>query len=200
VTFDRGATPPSQQPEPFIEQARNIGRAERHGPGGGELDREWDPIETTTDLADHGSRRRIENEVGSHRPRPIREQLDRVAVPDQRAMLGRLGVQGPQRPHLLPDHPETLPAGREEAHLTAALHHRVNEAPHVEQQMLAVVHHQQQILGGEELGDALRQRQPLARHYPERGRDQTEHRVGIACRRELAHPPPDASCPPHPFR
>ena len=52
MAFQRRAAPTSEQPEPLVEMSGDLGRAQRHDAGGGQLDGQWNAVEPPTDLGD----------------------------------------------------------------------------------------------------------------------------------------------------
>jgi hypothetical protein len=80
---------------------------------------------------------------------------------------------------------ERFPAGRQHSRLGAVSQQRGNELRGRIQQVLAVVQHQQQTPGANELGDRLRQRHTLAGREAKRDRHDLSHRVRIGCDRQL---------------
>ena len=74
MPFDGGATTAGEEAEALVEAARDLFRAHRRDPRGGELDRERDAVEPTADL-DHGHRGgRVEGEPGFDRRGPFHEE------------------------------------------------------------------------------------------------------------------------------
>ena len=78
MAFHAGPPTP-QKPEPVVETSRDLGRCHRPAAGRGELDRERDAVETSTDLPD---RRRgsdsSNSQIGTSLSRASAEQPDRV--------------------------------------------------------------------------------------------------------------------------
>ncbi len=62
VALHRGASTTRQQPEPFVEAGRDVGRLHRRDPRRRELERQRDPVEALTDLHDRRCGRVVEHE------------------------------------------------------------------------------------------------------------------------------------------
>ena len=188
MPFYCGAPPAGEEAEPLVEERGDLGRTHRRDSRRGQLDREGDAIEPLADLGDRAGVRRVDRELGNGSLRAFREQPDgrtRGHIVDGRG-LGH--AERAKRPDLLSLDGETLAACCEDADAAARVQHGFGQQPGVVEQVLAVVEHQQQFLGAEELDNALFERHVGVWLHAERGRDHLHERFGIARRRELAQP------------
>ena len=97
-------------------------------------------------------------------------------------------AQRRHRDHPLARQPEALPARRQHRHLRATVLDRVDLARDRIEEMLTVVEHQQQPLGGEIVEHRLVERPTRQRLHPQARRQRLPHRLRIGDRRELAQP------------
>ncbi len=169
---------------------------------GRELDGERDAVEAAADLGDRLGVPGVEDEGRLDRVRPVAEQPHRV-VADQRGAVGRRGDrEGPQRPHLLAVDTETLAARREHAHTWAMLDQRRGERAGGVEQVLAVVEHEEQSLGTEELcdrvGEVVACARRNARARPRRSGASSRRRSPRRARRSTRRRGSPAAPPPRP--
>ena len=181
-----------QQPEPLIEQPGDLGRAQRRDPGGGQLDRQRDPVELLQTSPTAATFAVVSAEVATRGTGPLDEEGHRIAGGGGRhvRVCGRQR-QRPQPEHLLPAHAQRLPAGGQDAHPAAAAQDVRGQRRRRVRQVLAVVQDQQQrALGAQELHDAAGHRQTGPRTRPQGGRDSLRHRLVVNGRVKLAQPRP----------
>ena len=69
-----GARPAGEQTEPIVESGGELFEREGSGPGGRELDRQWQTIEPKADVADHVEVVLAELDGSSRRPGPERRR------------------------------------------------------------------------------------------------------------------------------
>ena len=152
-----GASPPTgQQPEPFVEEGRDLRRCHRTHARGRELDREWYPVESAADLADRSGVVQIQHEAGIDGAGAVDEQPNRVRARHNVERVGRArSREGTQRPELLAGNAEALTARCEHPDIGAGLKDALDERAHRRQQVLAVVHDEQHILRAQKLDDAV---------------------------------------------
>ena len=188
VALDGSAAAPGEEPEPLVEQRRDLGGLEAGDAGGGELDGERDAVEPAADLH-HGRRvglvdvkRRCDGRgpFGEQRGR-VRRQRRR----GRRRLGNRERADGPQ---LLAVDAEPLPAGRQHAHVLAAAEDRVGEVGGDVEHMLAVVEHDQAVASAEVIEDAVERRHAGPRNHAERTRHDLEDRFLRVRGGELAQP------------
>ena len=80
VTGERHPAAAGEQPEPIVERAGDLLGRQGLDPCRGELDREWNPVQSPADLDDRVRVLRGERERGLHGACPIDEQPDRFRV------------------------------------------------------------------------------------------------------------------------
>src|SRR5262249_21205623 len=73
VPLDAMSRPAGQKPEALVQSVANLRGAERTHSCGSQLDREWNAVESTADLAHHGIVC-AEREIGRHGARSCDEQ------------------------------------------------------------------------------------------------------------------------------
>ena len=135
MALDRRTAAAGEETEAFVESRRDLGRPERDDPRRRELDGERDAVESTADLGDRGVVR-VDGRVRSHRPCPLVEQLHGLVV-DERA----------ERPHLLPSDGESFAARGQDPRRLRSAEHAVRQVRGGVEEVLAVVEHEQQLLG-----------------------------------------------------
>ena len=162
LTLDAAAPAAGEEPEPLVEQPRDLGRTHAGNPRGGELDREWDRVEASTDFHDLLRVRRVELQARPGRLRPIHEQLHRFTRRDflQARLRRRWDAQRRHPQQSLPGHAERLPARRQHPHPRRRAQDRLGDLGRCVQQVLAVVQHDQRLLARQVVTDALGQRPP----------------------------------------
>ena len=103
----------AQQREPVLEAALDLG--DRHHPhlGGGELDRERQPVEPVDEAS--GPRSCVEPYAGPRRRGPLAEQLDGVVEAELRQLVDALGGDAERRPGR-GEHPQRGRAGDQHLH------------------------------------------------------------------------------------
>jgi hypothetical protein len=102
VAFHRGAPPPGEQPEPFIQQAGDLGRGQGRRPGRGQFDGQRHAVQAAADLDHRGRVGLRQSEAGAGPGGPLAEQAARPRRPRRQQIAGGVGqLEGPQRPHLL---------------------------------------------------------------------------------------------------
>ena len=191
VWWRSNATAPTagEEPEPLVEQRQDLGHAERRDPRRRELDRERDAVEATADLVD---RRRVRGVDAKVVPAP-RRAARRTGAPRRCARSGRRrseSASDSERSAAMCS-PSTSRPSRLVARIRTPGHARrtrsTSRATGVEQ-VLAVVETHSSSRFAQALDDALLERRADALLHRERGRDDAEHRLGIAGRRELRQP------------
>jgi len=147
VAFGRGPVGPGEQREPVVQPGRDLRGVECPHPCGGQLDRERQPVETTTDLHDHFGIRRVKLEIGAHRGGPLAEQ------PHRRALFWTVDCerQRRDREQALAADPQSLTARGEETQARAGAEEPRGEAGGGVDAVLAVVEDDERVLVGEVL-------------------------------------------------
>jgi hypothetical protein len=173
-----------EQAEALIQVPGDLGRPHRRHPGRRQLDRQGDPVEAPADLHHCSSRAPLDGEVGVDRPGTVAEQGDGVA---RDGVVAR-DAQRPQRADVLGGDAQAFPAGRQDTHIGSSGEDGVGQVGHGVEQVLAVVQHEQQATGAEEVDD-----RPLHGHLrpgqdAQRRRHEVGHRVGGRGRGELGEP------------
>ena len=142
-----GAAALRQQPEAIVQARGELVERQGRHPRRRQLDRQRDAIEP---LADLGDRRGIlcgQVETRQHRCGPIDEELDRRVVchPDHAGrLLGRRHGERSDRPDVLAIDSQQFAARRQDADLRAIAQQGIEQAGAGIEQMLAVVHDQEQ--------------------------------------------------------
>ncbi len=161
------------------QPVRDLRRAHRPGPGGGQLDRQRQPVQATTDVGHHASGGRRVGDVGPVRSGPIDEQDGRL-----------LDRQRRHRPDLLAADSQHLPAGRQHRDPGAVRDDRLGQPGGVVEHVLAVVQHQQQLPPAQILDHGLLDRQPVPATDPQRRRHGVADRAAVrqGCQFTPPHP------------
>ena len=188
MPLDAAATSAGEEPEPFVEQPRDLARAHARDPRRGELDRQRDRVEPSTDLHDLVGVRRVELQTRPGRFGAVHEQLHRFTRRDRLQARLRRDAQRrhPQQP--LAGHAERLPARRQHPHPRRGTQDRLGQRGRLVEQMLTVVQHDQRLFAREVVAHALGQRPPRAWLHRQRGDDHLREQVGVVGRGELTQP------------
>ena len=155
------ATPSTgEEPEPFVEEPRDLGRAHAGNPRGGELDRQRDRVEPPADLHDLLRIRRVELQPGPRGRGAIHEQPHRLTPRNrlQARLRRRRDVERRHAQQPLAGHAERLAARRQHPHPRRGAQDRLRHLRRFVQEMLAVVQHDQRLLAREEVAHALGER------------------------------------------
>ena len=140
-----------QDSEPIVETGGELVQPERGSPGGGQLNRERDSIEASTDRARDRRASRVRREASFHRPRPGDEEADGGRLEQLLAILRVLGrhLERGNPIHVLSRRAQRLAAGRHHAHVRGGTQHRFCHACCRLDDVFAIVQHKQQALGTE---------------------------------------------------
>ena len=156
VPCHRAAPAGRQDGEAALQPPGQFGRGHRGHPRRRQLDRQRDPIQA----ADHrGDRRGVlpgHLETGLDRGRALGEQPHRLRLRDRRQVGARL--RHPQRGHrkqMFSLDPQALAAGRQDHQPLTRPRQRPGQRRRPLEQVLAVVQHQQQPFGAQELRQRL---------------------------------------------
>ena len=133
-------SPADEQPEPFVEPGRDLGGLHRPQPGGRHLHGERDAVEPAADLPG----RVVGHEGRLDGPGPLDEQLHGLVAAERPHRVGDLAVDA-----------ERFPAGGQHPQLRAAPAKSVGQVGGRVEQVLAVVEHQHDPLGGEVRGERV---------------------------------------------
>ena len=153
-------------------------RAEEIGAGGGQLDRERQPIERLADRGDVRGGAVVDVEVRVDGEGTSEEQLHRRMRGDLGGAGGLDGweCEGRYRPRQLPRQPERTPARRQDPHVRRGSQHRRRQLTRGDQHVLARVQDQQTVLGREGVGDRAGRVVTRCEGHPDRrgarGRDE----------------------------
>ncbi len=214
LAWQRRSAAAGQQPEPVVEPGRHLGRPERPDPRRGQLDRQWEAVHPP---ADFSHRHRVLGGHPERRPhglRPIGEQLPGLGrkqttedggrrTDDGGRGTGISSVVGPpssvlrarqrQRwngPGDLAEQAERLPTGGQHPQARGGCQQRLDQCHAGIEQVLAVVHHEQQLTSSEircqRRGERLR---PMLADA-ERPRHRRGHQRRLGQRRQLDQPDP----------
>ncbi|OLT06129.1 hypothetical protein BJF90_18340 [Pseudonocardia sp. CNS-004] len=184
------SAPAAQQREPRVEAGGHLGRAHHPQLGGGQLDRERQPVQATADLDDGRGVRPVEREAGGCGGGPVEQQVHR-RHPGDGVRVGRRGWrdrEGSERAQVLPGDAEGLAARRQHGHARAAAADRLDRLGRGLDEVFAVVEHQQQPLGAQELHQPAGPVEPRPLADGQRGADRVDDRGRVADRRELDEP------------
>ena len=128
MSFLGPTRPTRQQPEPLIETTCDLRRRHRTNPRGGELDRQRDPIQATTDLHHRRNVPLVDTEPLGRCRCAVREQPDRRSRPGVRQRPIRVGQQQRRNPpHLLAIEAERLTTRCDHVHVRCAHQDRVDQ-------------------------------------------------------------------------
>ena len=188
MSLDRGTATAGEEPEAIVESGGDLRRAHGHDPRRGELDRERNTVEPSTDLVHRLGVRGRDRERRPHRSGPIGEQRGGLGE----ALWSEAGrVRYRERtkwPHLFSGNAEALSARGKDPELWARQQQRFRELPGGVEQVLAVVEEDEQsrvpdVVDDRSLGREVRSDAGADR----RGHDIREV-VNGCCGRELAEP------------
>ena len=162
MTLDSATAPAGEEPEPFVEQPRDLARTHARDARRRQLDRQWDRVEPSTDLHDLLRVRPVELQTRPGRRSAIHEQLHRLTRRDRLQVRLRRGrnVERRHPQQTLSRHAERLAARCEHSHPRRGTQHRLGERRRLVQKVLAVVEHDQRLLPREIVAHTLRQRSP----------------------------------------
>ncbi|OLT00919.1 hypothetical protein BJF90_06210 [Pseudonocardia sp. CNS-004] len=172
-----------------VEALRELRRRHRADAGRRELDREGEPVEPATDLAHRLRAVVIEGELRPVRPGTVGEQRRRVDV-----------GQRVHRDHPLALDPERFPARRQHLHRRAVPDDPVDDPGGGIQDVLAVVHDEQEAPTVEVARDRLLDAVALLLLHAERGGHGVAHGGTVGQPGELAQPHPVGEPVPGPAR
>src|SRR4051812_23499720 len=144
------APPTREQSEPIAETVADVLRGHRHEPGGSQLDRQCNAVQTLADL-DHCVQLGpvvIEVEGGAHCSRPFYEQLDSEGA------TTAAHRKRSNWPDVFGCDAETFARRCQDVDEFSVAEDRLNGRSCRVQDVLAVVEHDQQTLTGECAGDA----------------------------------------------
>ena len=157
------------EPVPYLDRAHG-GHARR-----GQLDSQREPVECLADLGHRGGGVALSQpEVGTHSARSVHEQRDGIGG---LASLQRERWHGEHR--LAVEH-ERLACGCEDLDVPRAAEHRGDGRTRSGENVLAVVHHQEETASGQRFGDSVDQRRVAPRRDAQNRRDGCGHRVRVA--------------------
>jgi hypothetical protein len=152
-----------------VEVGEDLGGRQAGSPGGGELDRQREPVQPAAQPGNVRGRLAVEHPRCARRARPREEQLHGRRGLDPGRVVGRWQGQGVQPQDVLAWHRQRLAAGRQNGHPRAVLEQQLGHLGHRVQQVLAVVEDQQPFgLGQADQRDPQR-REP--QRFADRARD-----------------------------
>jgi hypothetical protein len=134
-----------QQLEPVVEAVGEVGRRHRGHAHRGELDRQRDPVEPSTDPVDRRGGRSVEVEVRSGIGGALHEQGAGLARRDGLDLGGARHAQGGDAPLLLSGAAQGLAARRQHVQPRAGRQEPVDQLRDGVGEVLAVVEDQQQV-------------------------------------------------------
>jgi hypothetical protein len=149
VTRQGAAAPAGEQGKPVGQPGEDLLCREDSRPDCGEFDRQREAVEPTAQLGDRRPVGSGQVEVTGCRRRPLREQHDCLVLPQPGERFGRMRrgqLKGRHRDHVLTRHRQRLPAGGDHPYARRRPQHAGDQSGGCSQQMLAVVHDQQQLL------------------------------------------------------
>ncbi len=183
-----GVAPVAEDPEPVVEPLRDRRRAQSPEPARCELERERQPVEAEADARDVLGHVLVEREPRRRRSRALDEQRDGLVAeePLERERLLRIGdVERRDSEDHLPGHAQRLPARREDRDPRRGAEQPVRQPDRLREHVLAVVEHEQQRPGGEEVGQGVAQVLRREGADVERRRDRLRHEPRVRQGAEL---------------
>ena len=196
-----------QHAEHVVEPPRELPDRQHPHPGGGQLDRQRQPVEARAHLSDRLPARVGDGEGRRDKARPVLEQPRRVRALERRYRPGAFALDA-----------ERLPAGGEHGQRRALGEQVLGEARDLRGQVLAVVEHHEQpagpAVGGQVGGDGggRLDARGFLHAEPARQRGRDERRIGQRRQLDPGHVPvrwrrvrprrraPAGSCPHRPAR
>ena len=151
MPFGAGGPGPLQQAQPSFEVVEHFLRGEAPEPGGGELERQWEPVKAAAQGVDRGGVG-VEVDSGSTRLGAGAEEPDGRAAPDRLQVLGRGKGEDVEGEDVLLGQPERFPTGGEHPHAGAVCAQRAHGAGRFLEQVLAVIEDEQLRRGSQRLG------------------------------------------------
>ncbi|GAA1688101.1 hypothetical protein GCM10009733_100900 [Nonomuraea maheshkhaliensis] len=144
----RGAAAPGEQPEPVVEAFEDLLGGQHPRPDRGQLDRQRQAVEAAAQVGHGGLVGRGQLERAGACRGPLGEQADRLVPPQlrERRAGGRRQVERRYGHHVLARHRQRLPAGGDHPYAGGRPHDLRHQRGDGAEQVLAVVHHQQQPL------------------------------------------------------
>ena len=190
VPLQRRAAAPGEQLEALIEPRDQILGGQRPHARRGQLDRERDPVEATTELRDRARVAIGEREVALRVLRAIHEQPHRVRSREHLERRVRAGeAERRDRDDLLARDRQALPARREHHHPRAALARSGRRRRAAASRRCSQLSSTNSSRFGPRYSTTESVEAPPRRRVHAQARGQrVPHRVGIAHRRELAQP------------
>ena len=149
-----GAASPGEQAEALVETVAKTDERQRTQPGRSELDGQWQPIQPSADRYQERAGLLVDGQVNALLSDALDEQSDRLTG----LRTDVTGARKRQRRHpvnALATDAERLAAGGQQAHPRAAPQDSISRLRACSDQMLAVVQHDQDILQGERIEQAL---------------------------------------------
>ena len=149
-----GAAAPGEQPEAVVQPPRDLGQRQRPEPGGGQFDRQRQPVQAPDDVDDEGDRLVVDLETGADRGRALGEQPDGREA--DRLLGGNPGhrlAERRDRQQRFAGDAERLPAGGDDPQPRAVAEQFVRQVRAGVDEVLAVVEHEQ----GVRVGQAVKQ-------------------------------------------
>ena len=183
----RRAVPGREQREAVVEPGRHLGDVVGVQAGGGQLDRQRQPVEAAHDLGDQRPLGGVGSEAGRDGARPLDEQLDRRTLP----VVG----QRQRRHHVdvLAGEPEPFPARGHHAHVRARRQHALGQRGHGVEHVLAVVEQQHEVAVAHHVRDPPDQRRPGTGVDAERRGHDVDRGVDVGGRQLAEHDRPSGS-------
>ena len=191
LTRQGRAAPAGQDPEAVLEAGEEVVESEDVDPGGRELDRQRDAIEPATDTRDHLGVVIGQGEAGPLSRRAVAEQLDRFVASSCRGRGRTTRVRGRERrdaPGQLARDAERLTARGEDPQTGSVAEEAIDQLGRDLDDVLAVVQDHQRPLGGDMLGDRVRQRPSRDVADTEGGGDGRRDERRIRQRRQIDEP------------
>jgi hypothetical protein len=164
-----------------VQMGKDLGRRQARGPGGGQLDRQREPVQPPAELRDVRCRSRIEQPRCTRRARPREEQLHGGRGLDLSRVVGRWQGQGVQLQDMLAGHLQWHATCGQDCHPGAVFEKELGHLGHRVQHVLAVVKDQQSLgLGQADQRDAQRRE-------PQRLADRARNVRGVSHPRKLTY-------------
>lgn len=143
----RGPPATAQDVEGLLQGAEQPGKAQRQRAGGGQLERERQPVQASAELRDESLLARFVEHGRCGGPDPVGQQLG-----------GRRRRKRLDADHVLPVDVQRFPAGEQQVHRRRTRCDRLDETGHLVGDVLAVVEHDQLVTHGEDLDDPVGER------------------------------------------
>ena len=184
----RGGAARTQQPKAVVQPLGNRVRSQRSQPGRCELDRQRHAVEPVADAHHVASVPVVEGEAGGRRPGPLDEEANRLVAEEVVAVDRSFRIRERERRHAedrLALDSQRLAAGRDDRDPGGRAKQRIGDRRCGDEDVLAVVQHEQERPPGQELGHGGVQIPAGQRPHIERGGDRLHDVRRLGHGREL---------------